>query len=56
MEKLIETIQKRVQELANDTAIQAHIISLDMNKEQAHDYLVKAAIATLMVSQADRAK
>ena len=56
MEKIIETIQSRVNELANDTAIQAHILSLDMTKEQAHDYLIKAAIATLIVSQADRVK
>lgn len=56
MQKLIEIIQKRVQELANDSKIQAHILSLDMTKEQAHEYLIKVAIATLTVAVEDRVK
>jgi hypothetical protein len=56
MEKLIETIQKRVNELVNDKQVQAHLLSLNLSNEDTHDYVLKIALATLMIAQEDRTK
>jgi hypothetical protein len=56
MEELIKTLQKRVNELVNDKQVQAHLLSLNLSNEDTHDYILKIALATLMVAQEDRTK
>ena len=56
MEKLTETLQKRVNELVNDKQVQAHLLSLNLSNEDTHDYILKVALATLMIAVEDRTK
>ena len=49
-EQMINTVNERITLMIQDKNIQKKILSFE-NKEEAHEWIIKAAIATLIVKE-----
>ncbi len=52
-EQMIQTVHNRMNEMLQDSQIKAHLNTFP-TKDEAHNYLIKAAIATLIIPISQR--